>query len=88
MPTILGGLHEIRATETASLEVLVSPPLLGSAGWAAVVVTVFQRHHLGLGPRWKPLLIDHQLLHSPHEGCGAGPGHQNRSLSSEHGARP
>jgi hypothetical protein len=31
---ILGGLHKIRATGTASLEVLVSPPLLGSAGRA------------------------------------------------------
>jgi hypothetical protein len=31
-PTILGGLHGIRAARTASLEVLVSPPLPGSAG--------------------------------------------------------
>jgi hypothetical protein len=34
MPTILGGLHGIRAAGTASLEVLVSPPLPGSAGRA------------------------------------------------------
>jgi hypothetical protein len=26
MPTILGGLHENRAAETASFEVLISPP--------------------------------------------------------------
>jgi hypothetical protein len=52
----------------------------------SVVVAVFQRRHLGLQPRWKPLLIDHRLLHSPHEGCGAGLGLQNPSLASEHGA--
>jgi hypothetical protein len=34
MPTILSGLHGIRAARTTSLEVLVSPLLLGSAGWA------------------------------------------------------
>jgi hypothetical protein len=34
IPTILGGLHRIRATRTANLEVLVSPPLPGSAGQA------------------------------------------------------
>jgi hypothetical protein len=33
-PTILGGLHGIRAAGTASLEVLVSPPLPGLAGRA------------------------------------------------------
>jgi hypothetical protein len=32
MPMILGGLHGIRAVETASFEVLVSPPSPGSAG--------------------------------------------------------
>jgi hypothetical protein len=31
--TILGGLHENRATGTASFEVLVSPLSLNSAGW-------------------------------------------------------
>jgi hypothetical protein len=33
-PMTLGRLHGIRATGTASLEVLVSPPLPGSAGQA------------------------------------------------------
>jgi hypothetical protein len=33
-PTILGGLHRIRAAGTASLKVLVSPPLLNLAGRA------------------------------------------------------
>jgi hypothetical protein len=33
-PTILGEHHGIRATETASFEVLVSPPLSDSAGRA------------------------------------------------------
>jgi hypothetical protein len=34
MPMILGRLHGIRAAGTASFEVLVSPPLPGSAGRA------------------------------------------------------
>jgi hypothetical protein len=33
-PTILGGLHGIRAAGTTIVEVLVSPHLPGSAGWA------------------------------------------------------
>jgi hypothetical protein len=33
-PTILSGLHGIRDAGTASLEVLVSPPFLGSDGRA------------------------------------------------------
>jgi hypothetical protein len=51
----------------------------------SVPVAIFQRRHLGLGSRWKPLLIDHQLLHSLHEGCGAGPGHRNTFPASRHG---
>jgi hypothetical protein len=39
MPTILGGLHGIRATRTASFEVLVSPPSPGSIGRAIGVVS-------------------------------------------------
>jgi hypothetical protein len=34
MPTILGGIHGIRAVGTTNVEVLVSPPLPGLAGWA------------------------------------------------------
>jgi hypothetical protein len=34
MPMILGGLHRVRATETASFEVLVLPHSPGSAGRA------------------------------------------------------
>jgi hypothetical protein len=52
----------------------------------SVAVAVFQRRHLGLGSRWQPLLTDHQLLHSPHEGCGVGPGLRNPFPASGHGA--
>jgi hypothetical protein len=85
-PTILDGLHGIRAARIANLDVLVSPLYPVQLAELSVAVAVFQKHHMGLGPRWKSLLTYHQLLHSPHEGCDAGSGLQNPSLASEHGA--
>jgi ribonuclease HI len=38
-PTILGGHHRIRATGTASFEVLVSPPLPSLIGAGALLLT-------------------------------------------------
>jgi hypothetical protein len=86
MPTILSELHGIRAAGTASFEVLVRPLYPVRLVGLSVVVAIFQRRHLGLEPRWKPLLTDHQLLHSPHEGCGVGPGLRNPFLASRDGA--
>jgi hypothetical protein len=85
-PTILGRLHGIRAVGTASLKVLVSPLYPVRLAVLSIAVAVFQRRHLGLGSRWKPLLIDQQLLHSSHEGCGAGAGLQNPFPAYGHGA--
>jgi hypothetical protein len=86
MPMILGGLHGIRAARTSSLEVLVSPPLPDLASWVVGCYNIPSKTPSGTGSRWKPLLIDHQLLHSPHEGCGAGLGLQNPFPASGHGA--
>jgi hypothetical protein len=70
-PMKLGGLHRIRAVGSASFEVLVSPPSPSLAGRAVGCYNWLSKIPSGTGPMWKPLLIDHQLLHSPHDGCGA-----------------
>jgi hypothetical protein len=86
MPTILGGLHRIRATETTNFKVLVSPlHLAQQAGLLAFAVT-FQRLHQAWEPRWMPLLTNHRLLHCPREGCGVGLGPQSPFLASDHGS--
>jgi hypothetical protein len=74
-PMILGGLHGIRAIGTTSFEVLVSPPLPGSVDQAVGCCSHLSKTPSRTGVQVEALLTDHQLLHSPHEGCGVGPGH-------------
>jgi hypothetical protein len=86
MPMILGRLHGIRDTRTASFEVLISPPTLGSAGRVVGYHSRLLKLHPGPVPRWKPSLIDHRPLCSPRAGRDVGQGPQSPFLASEHGS--
>jgi hypothetical protein len=49
MPVILSGLHETRATGTASFVVLVSPPSQGLAGRAIGHISLLSKTPSGTG---------------------------------------